>query len=378
MEGTALPIFREQLHDRRQKLEAAAASRSRPDDVMRLLEEVDAALRRMQAGTFGLCDTCHDPIEPDRLLADPLIRFCLDHLTTREQRALEQDLDLAARIQRELLPKRDSHVDGWDVAYHYQPAGPVSGDYCDLIRGVAGDTYFLVGDVAGKGVAAAMLMSHLSAMLRTLVSVGLPLEQLIERASRVFCESTLPTHYATLVCGRASMSGAIEICNAGHPPPLVLRAGGEVERVDATGLPIGMFCSEHFSSRTVQLAPGETVLFYTDGLVEAQDVIGRGVRHRAAVYARGVGRRRGVNVPGRALRPRPGRVRRHAGMGRRCDDHGGAAFFVGRVLSDPPIWMFHRARHSPQSPRGSPGCTFQGRHEDVVPTTARVFVLRQG
>ena len=70
------------------------------------------------------------------------------------------------------------------------------------------------------------------------------------------------------------MSGAIEICNAGHPPPLVLRAGGEVERVDATGLPIGMFCSEHFSSRTVQLAPGETVLFYTDGLVEAQDVSG--------------------------------------------------------------------------------------------------------
>jgi len=274
MEGTALPIFREQLLDRRQKLEVAAAARRRPDDVMRLLQEVDAALRRMDTGTFGRCETCADPIEPDRLLTDPLVRFCLDHLTTREQRALEQDLDLAARIQRELLPKRDSHVDGWDVAYHYQPAGPVSGDYCDLIRGIAGDTYFLVGDVAGKGVAAAMLMSHLSAMLRTLASVGLPLGQLIERASRVFCESTLPTHYATLVCGRASMSGEIEICNAGHPPPLVVHAGGEIERVDATGLPLGMFCSERFSSHTVQLTPGETLLFYTDGLVEAQDATG--------------------------------------------------------------------------------------------------------
>src|SRR5207249_11064553 len=129
-------------------------------------------------------------------------------------------LELASRIQRELLPKPDLHVDGWQVAYHYQPAGPVSGDYCDLIRAESGDMYFLVGDVAGKGVAAAMLMSHLSALLRTLISLGLPLDQLMERASRVFCESTLPMHYATLVCGRATRSGAMELCDAGHPPPL--------------------------------------------------------------------------------------------------------------------------------------------------------------
>lgn len=157
----------------------------------------------MNAGTFGLCATCHDAIEPDRLLADPLTQFCLDHLTPVEQRALQQDLELASRIQRELLPKPDTRFDGWEIAYHYQPAGPVSGDYCDLIPGDADQVYFLIGDVAGKGVAAAMLMSHLSAMLRTLITVGLPLSQLMERASRVFCESTLPTHYATLVCGRA-------------------------------------------------------------------------------------------------------------------------------------------------------------------------------
>ncbi|HEY6359650.1 MAG TPA: SpoIIE family protein phosphatase [Vicinamibacterales bacterium] len=287
MERTALPVLRGQLIARRQKLESATLSRSRSDDVMRLLEEVDAALLRMDTGMFGLCDACGDPIEAERLLADPLTRFCLDHLTAREQRALEQDLDLAARIQRELLPKRDSQVEGWDVAYHYQPAGLVSGDYCDLIRGVSGDAYVLVGDVAGKGVAAAMLMSHLSAMLRALLSVGLPLAQLIERASRVFCESTLPAHYATLVCGRASMSGEIEICNAGHPPPLVLRAGGEVERVEATGLPIGMFSSERFLSTTLRIAPGETLLFYTDGVVEAQDATGEeyGIERLSTVAA---------------------------------------------------------------------------------------------
>ena len=97
-------------------------------------------------------------------------------------------------------------------------------------------------------------MSHLSAVLRTLITVDLPLSQLMERASRAFCESTLPAHYATLVCGRASSSGEIEICNAGHPPPLLIHAG-EVVRVDATGVPIGLFCSERFSSRTVRLVP---------------------------------------------------------------------------------------------------------------------------
>ena len=203
----------------------------------------------------------------------PLTRFCLDHLTPLEQRALEQDLDLASRIQRELLPKADTRLDGWEIAYHYQPAGAVSGDYCDLIPGGDGELYFAVGDVAGKGVAAAMLMSHLSAMLRTLISVGLPLGTLMERASRVFCESTLPTHYATLVCGRASATGEVEICNAGHPPPLVIRASG-ITPIDATGLPIGMFGSERFSSHVVRLAPGESLLLYSDGLIEAQDAGG--------------------------------------------------------------------------------------------------------
>lgn len=273
MEITAPAMFQDQLIDRRRRLETAAATLPAAAEVRRLLGEVDQALQRIERGTFGLCEVCHDPIETDRLLADPLTRFCLDHLTAREQRALEQDLDLAARIQRELLPKPDALGAGWQIAYHYQPAGPVSGDYCDLLPGLNGDVYFLVGDVAGKGVAAAMLMSHLSATLRTLISIGLPLPELMQRASRVFCESTLPTHYATLVCGRASASGEIEICNAGHPPPLVIR-GGEVTPLAATALPIGMFSSEEFACETVRLAPGDTMLLYTDGVIEAQNSAG--------------------------------------------------------------------------------------------------------
>jgi sigma-B regulation protein RsbU (phosphoserine phosphatase) len=187
-----------------------------------------------------------------------------------EQRALEEDLELASRIQIGLLPDSSYRVDGWEVAYHYQPAGLVSGDYCDLMGADCEGLHFIVGDVSGKGVAASMLMAHLHAMFRTLFSVNLPLDQLIERASRVFCESTLPTHYATLVCGKACASGAVEICNAGHPPPLLVRAG-EVTQIDATGLPLGIFCSEQFSLSRFQMQPGDTLFLYTDGLTETRD-----------------------------------------------------------------------------------------------------------
>src|SRR5262244_583386 len=172
------PVLREQLLERRGKLQTASHSHETVE-VRRLLDEVDAALRRMDDGSYGLCDACHDPIEPERLLADPLTRLCLGDLTVDQQHALEDDLQLASQIQKGLLPSRDYKVDGWEIAYYYEPAGLVSGDYCDLISKPDQSLYFIVGDVSGKGVAASMLMAHLQAMFRTLTSINLPLGQLL-------------------------------------------------------------------------------------------------------------------------------------------------------------------------------------------------------
>jgi sigma-B regulation protein RsbU (phosphoserine phosphatase) len=267
------PLLREQLINRRQKLETAAGAFHRPAELTRLLEEVDAALHRMDIGTYGLCEVCHDPVESERLLADPLTRFCLGDLTPRQQRALEEDLALASQIQIGLLPAPIQKFDGWEVSYHYQPAGAVSGDYCDLIRGEDQSLHFVLGDVSGKGVAASMLMAHLNAMFRTLISINLPLDQMVERASRVFCESTLPTQYATLVCGRATTSGEVEICNAGHLPPFLIQEG-KVSSIAATGLPVGVFCTESFSVNRVHMSKGDTLFLYTDGLSESLDDAG--------------------------------------------------------------------------------------------------------
>ncbi|MEN6311664.1 MAG: SpoIIE family protein phosphatase [Acidobacteriota bacterium] len=287
-------ILRQQLVDRRQRLEQAISSGVMDLQARKLIGEVDAALARMEAGTFGLCEVCHEPIEAGRLLSDPLARLCLDHLTPPQQRALESDLELAAKIQAELLPPSPFLCGGWEAAYHYQPAGIVSGDYCDLIPAESGDLYFILGDVTGKGVAASMLMAHLQAMFRALIPMGLPLPDLIEHASRVFCRSTLPTYFATLVCGKAGDSGEVEICNAGHPPPLVISGGG-VAQVDATGLPLGAFCDEQFSTSRIHVEPGKAILLYTDGLSEARDGAGR-MYGSERIHELALGRR-GNNLP---------------------------------------------------------------------------------
>lgn len=263
-------VLRDQLRDRRRKLETAMAHYERSDRLMGLLQEVDSALARMQEGTFGLCKACHQPIEAERLISNPLLQFCLAHLTEGEQRSLERDLEMARCIQAALLPKAKLAFSGWESCYHYQPAGPVSGDYCDLVEGADGNLHFLFGDVSGKGVAASILTGHLHAMFRALITAGLPLDELLARANRLFCESTMPACYATLVCGRADGSGGIEIANAGHCPPLWIGASRAMA-IAATGLPLGLFCNSTYGVKKISLDSGENLLLYTDGVSEACD-----------------------------------------------------------------------------------------------------------
>jgi sigma-B regulation protein RsbU (phosphoserine phosphatase) len=264
--------LRTELEKRRERLHDALRSPSADVSLSQLLTAVDAALSRINRGTFGICEACSDTIETERLLADPLVRFCLDHLTSAEQRALESDLSLAARIQRALLPKPGLAPDGWEVRYHYQPAGMVSGDYCDLFETDRG-LLFMIGDVSGKGIAASMLMSHLHATFRSLAEAGLPLDRMVEDANRIFCESTLAGQFATLVVGRAARDGSVEFVSAGHLPVLHIHSGGATPK-DSTGVPLGMFCNTRFPVDRFTLAHGDTLFLYTDGLTEARNRAG--------------------------------------------------------------------------------------------------------
>jgi sigma-B regulation protein RsbU (phosphoserine phosphatase) len=275
MASIADPFLRSQLEQRKRRLEDALAGPQENAALSQLLQEVDSALERMENGTYGICQECHDSIEKNRLLADPLVCFCLDHLTTAQRRRLEEDLELAARVQKNLLPPRDVRAAGWQAHYYYEPLGPVSGDYCDLIASENGteNLLFLLGDVSGKGVAASLLMTHLHAMFRSLTSVGLSIEQMMHRANRLFCESTVADQFATLVCGRASRSGDVEISSAGHCPVLAVRSDS-VFHIESTGIPLGMFSNAEYAVHRTRLEHQDSLFLFTDGVSETRDAAG--------------------------------------------------------------------------------------------------------
>jgi sigma-B regulation protein RsbU (phosphoserine phosphatase) len=272
MQTIDVEILHQQLLERRQKLQKVAASGKQSEEFADLLTQVDLALDKIDKGSYGLCETCHDPIEAERLTVDPLIRNCLDHLSAQEQRLLERDLDLATNVQSNLLPKQGISCRGWISAYHYAPAGAVSGDYCDIV--MPGDKndrmYLFLGDVSGKGIAASLLMSHLHATFRTLINQSLPLTTVLAQANRLFCEGTAQKHFATLVCGSVDSGGGIELCNAAHCRPLILRKTG-VEAIPSTSLPFGLFVRGSFLTQHIRLDRGESLLLYTDGLIEARN-----------------------------------------------------------------------------------------------------------
>jgi sigma-B regulation protein RsbU (phosphoserine phosphatase) len=267
--ATAQIDLRSDLMDWRKRLGDVIDQSKESSHLTPLLTEVDLALHRMETHSFGICEACNEEIEDDAV-NDPIARFCLDCLNKKQQRALQDDLDNVSRVQYTLLPKQSLEVGGWRAYYHYEAAGPVGGDYCDLVSNADGDLFFLLGDVSGKGIAASMLMAHLHAIFRSLISLDLPVNQLVERANHVFAESTMPAYYATLVAGRAKRSGTVEICNAGHLPALLTRKRS-VASIEATGLPVGIFGHEKYSSIELKLEAGDSLLLYTDGLTEALD-----------------------------------------------------------------------------------------------------------
>ena len=265
-------FLQRQLEERKRRLDTALALEGANAGLEELLSEVDAALDRFDAGTFGQCEACSGKVERDRLLADPLIRYCLDHLTKQQRAALQRDLDLASQLQRGLLPPADLKVHGWDTSYHYAPLGPVSGDYCDLYPH-NGQLYFMLGDVSGKGVAASMRMTQLHALFRSLIGMGLPLAEIVVHINRFLCDSGMAGQYATLVCGCAGAGGAVEVFNAGHLPVIAVQQGA-VRLLESNAFPLGLFREATFDAATVQLSCGDLLFLFTDGVSEADGEAG--------------------------------------------------------------------------------------------------------
>jgi len=179
-----------------------------------------------------------------------------------------------------------------------------------------GSLVFVIGDVSGKGIAASLLMSNLQAMFRALAPRRLPLLDLMSRISHLFCNVTLPTHFATLICGYARPTGEMELCNAGHLPAMVFHGRG-FGLLPSTGLPVGMFCDAIFHSQPIRLHPGDTLFLYTDGVTEALNSDGQ---EYGAERLADDGARWKSSAPDHLIRSCIASLHRHTAPARPADD----------------------------------------------------------
>jgi len=263
-------VLHRQLEDRRERLRGTIAADGPEPELVRLLQQVDAALDRQTGGSYGACLVCDEYIGDTELLMNPLLEYCLCGVAPEKLRALESDLELARRIQAGLLPEPRLRAAGWRAFSRYEPAGPVSGDFVDLWapRAEPDSLYFAVGDVSGKGVAAALLMTHIQAAFRSLLGTGAAIGDVVAGVNRQLLRAGLPSHYATLAAGRVDRAGRVELVNAGHCPPLLLR-GGDVQATRPTGFPVGLIGDRPYEVDEFTLDRGDALVLYTDGVTEA-------------------------------------------------------------------------------------------------------------
>jgi serine phosphatase RsbU (regulator of sigma subunit) len=185
---------------------------------------------------------------------------------------MKRDLEIAREIQSWLMPSEAPKVPGVDIAFASRPANTVAGDYYDAFFRPNERLLLVVADVAGKSIPAALLTATLQASLRTLAALPGSLPELVGRVNRYACEQSLQGRFTTaFVAELEPATGALTYVNAGHNWPVLRHASGEIERLEAGGLPLGINSSVAYQFGTATLAKGDLLLIFTDGLVEAED-----------------------------------------------------------------------------------------------------------
>jgi sigma-B regulation protein RsbU (phosphoserine phosphatase) len=192
-------------------------------------------------------------------------------LELKDKLLAREELEAGRSVQRALMPDSSPAIRGWDVWLFTRAANDVGGDLVDFVP-LGGERYGLaLGDVAGKGLPAALLMAKLQSTLRALAANASSLAELGQKMNEILCRDGLPNRFATLVyLDVCEESGLVRVLNAGHPPPLVLR-GSRLEELSIGSMALGMLPDVTFSEQRVELAKGDVLVVYSDGLTEAMN-----------------------------------------------------------------------------------------------------------
>ena len=189
--------------------------------------------------------------------------------------SVEQELGTARSIQHALLPKDLPKLEGWKIAYHYQPAREVGGDFYDFLRLDDGRVGLVIGDVSGKGIAAALVMANTQSVLRAVARRGnVAPGRVLAEANEVLYAYIPSGTFVTCFYGVLDPeNGRLVYANAGHDPPYSQR-GGDAQELRARGMPLGLMPDMPYEEKETVLAAGDDLLLYSDGLVEAHDTKG--------------------------------------------------------------------------------------------------------
>jgi sigma-B regulation protein RsbU (phosphoserine phosphatase) len=186
------------------------------------------------------------------------------------ERMLAKELEQAAEIQRKLLPTTAPSLPGVDLAGYNAPCRTVGGDYFDFLTYPDGRVAMLVGDVAGKGMPAALLMSSLQARVQVLFDDPGDLAALVTRLNRIINSNCPSNRFISFFIGVLDpKTGGLSYVNAGHNPPLLVRSDGSVQKLECTGLILGIMPAAHYEQQTAMLEPGDIMVLFSDGVTEA-------------------------------------------------------------------------------------------------------------
>jgi sigma-B regulation protein RsbU (phosphoserine phosphatase) len=240
--------------------------------------QVAVAMPTWAAGTFAL------------ILSLLLLNF-LVLLEVADRLSLKGELEVAREIQLAMLPGGTLRAADVEICGLTRPANTVGGDFYDVLPLADGRVILTLGDVAGKGSPAALLMALLLAVLRTLVDEGLEAPDLMRRLNLQICRHSPGSRFITLFYAEYSpVTGRLVYVNAGQTPPLIRRRDGSSRRLEATGIALGMFEGSTYVSSETRLDPGDMLVAYSDGITEAESPTGQpfeeaGLEGVVATYA---------------------------------------------------------------------------------------------
>ncbi len=238
-----------------------------PVIVMTAWSTVELAVEAMQRGA---CDFVTKPWDNERLVAIVGKHIERGREQKRAQLRERGEREIARDVQQRLLPNPRQRWGSLACECVCRPARDVGGDLYDVLEGNDAGGVFVLADVCGKGVGSALMMANLQATIRAEWDSALDPAEFLSRVNRLFYRSTRPEHFATLFFGIYEENGRkLRYVNCGHPEPVLARAGGGVERLPPTGTVVGAFPEVRFEAGVTALDPGDLLVVFSDGVIEA-------------------------------------------------------------------------------------------------------------